>query len=152
MLVDQFGKFIDSGRCDTVHAIVTRCNTPSDLTLAQTVRQQEFIPVNVLWGAWDQLAHNRYNSSPDRFRLQDSISLFTWLIGTYQYYAVQPVFQRGALALRDALTPDQKRDLSMCRDVFIRFAEDYRTFVDKTGRRATTIALSAPPLDPVPPL
>lgn len=42
-LVEIFGKFIDHGRSDTVHGVVSQFFTPQSLTLGHLVRQYDFV-------------------------------------------------------------------------------------------------------------
>src|ERR1700730_8783899 len=126
VLVEQFGRFIDQGRSDSLHGIVLAYSSPSHLAVGQIARQNDFVPSSVLWGPWDQIAHSQQNSRPNRLRLQELTALFTWLIGTYHYHVIQAVFARGASALEPHLTPQIKRDLATSRETVVRFEADYK--------------------------
>jgi hypothetical protein len=151
MLVDQFGRFIENGRRDTIHGIVTRCGTSDDLKFWQMAKQHDFVPASVLWGPWNQLA-SRKNCRPDRLLLQDSVTFFTWLTRTYLYYVANAIFHRSVAALQEPLPEDAKRDLTVAREQVTRFMDDYRDFVDRTNRRLKTVELALPNVEQIPPL
>lgn len=152
MLVERFGKFIDNGRSDTIHGIILRNDPPWGIAIMNIARQNDFVPAAVLWGPWNQIAHSCRDFPADRVRLQESLSLFTWLIGTYQYHVVQVIFHRGAAALQEHLPASTRRDLTVAREAVVRFIADYKTFVDRTNRTLKTVTLSVPSLDSIPPI
>jgi hypothetical protein len=127
-LAETFGKFIDQGRSDTIHSVISQAG-PQSAALAQLVRQYDFIPAPVLYGPWQQVSHGVRDSVRSGAELLRILQLFTGLVWTYHSYVIQPFFSRAPARVQEHLAPEQRQEAAMCRDKLTRFLDDYEALL-----------------------
>lgn len=150
-LVETFGKFLDSNRSNTLHGIVMQFSSPERVAIAQALRQQDFVPAGVLYGPWKQL-YNLGSDERDQAHLQQATEQFTWLVGTYSQYVIQPVFSRAANSISEHLTPQLRQELATCRDSLTRFLDDYEALLTRTNAQFGNALVAAATFPRIPPL
>jgi hypothetical protein len=150
-LVGMFGKFIDSNRSNTLHGILMQFSSPERVRIAEILRQQDFVPSSVLYGPWKQL-YNLAAGRSDTAHLQQATEQFTWLVGTYSQYVIQPVFSRAANSIQEHLTPQLRQELATCRDSLTRFLDDYEALLTRTNAQFGNVLVAALTFPRIPPL
>ena len=150
-LVGIFGQFLDGNRSDTLHGIVMQFSSPERVAIAQVLRQEDFVPASVLYGPWKQL-NDLASNTRDAAHLQRTTEQFTWLVGTYNQYVIQPVFRRAVQGIREHLTPQLRQELTPCRDGLTRFLDDYEALLARTNAQFGNALVAAATFPRIPSL
>lgn len=127
--VRRFEEFLDPRRSDTLPAIANHAQYSGGPDVGLIIRSHGLVPVNVFYGWWDHLRQDCQQKSIGRAVFLSTINSFNLLVHEYNHHVVQAAFGRARDQLRPILTPDVHSALELCREKFVRFLDDYTSYV-----------------------
>ncbi len=128
--VQRFAMFVDSLRADNIHAFA---HHPNGTEVLRVLQAECLVPIDVLYGIWDHVRQHTLDRHPDVAVLDQTVGAFTWLLYIDHCHVVQAVFCKGRQYLRPLLNDDIRSSLELCREQYLRFADDYSGFIDRTN-------------------
>jgi hypothetical protein len=124
-LARAFAEFVDNGRADTLHYLVTNelCQHKQELLAKLS------IPPLALFNQPSVYFSERASRHLAKAReLQGTMMEFHWLVGSYCTFCVVDVFNRFPKDLEPALTPQVKGSLNEFQQRFAAFLNQYEAF------------------------
>lgn len=123
-LVHRFGDFVSTQNSNTLHYIIM--HDISDPT--RTRLSERIVSNNLFYGFWHSFMRQIDREPISLAELAYAVEEFYHLVGQYNNYCIEPIFERLSPDLRQQITEEMKTKLNTFRERYGHFGNDFMAF------------------------